>query len=557
MPKPNRDPFSQGIELPQFQKESRLAPPSPPSPPPPSPPILASLRKISFMGTEIMFKILPSFVEEQLREKLEKEWVQKVEDKFKEIAAKLKRIAKQQNKPSKKPPSIKIIYEDGRKKIKWDLLASLHAINEFWADIFKHVLKQESKTRVKAVKTIRNKVAHQELISLQEAEYGLESQIHLAKDVDADEDDINELEKLRPLLDNVKEGKQPDRMPSPDDNKQGWEHLIENIRPIEELGDLKYTLGRYDETIEHYAQIIDKLEDCTGEDSTGQIELARYKARIYTKKGNAQAKQGDNEGTVKDFDKALEHDPNNAETYYHRGYAKLSLGDNEGAIQDFDQALELEPNYAETYLIRGYAKVNLKNYEGAIQDYTQAITLDPNLADAYNNRGITKAELKDYRGVIEDFDKAIEIEPNYAEAYIGRGYTKNQLEDYRGAIKDYDKAIEIDPTMAPAYFTRGYAKAGLKDYRGAIEDFTQAIELNFKDAQTYYNRGYAKYLLKDYQGAIEDFDKAIELDPNLAYAYRNRGLAKKELKDYQGAIEDYTQAIEIDPNSAYAYRQQR
>ena len=82
------------------------------------------------------------------------------------------------------------------------------------------------------------------MISLEDAEYGLESEIHLAKDVDADEDDINELEKLRPLLDNVKKGKEVDLTSSPDDNKQGWEQFIENIDLQEEEGDLRYTLGK-------------------------------------------------------------------------------------------------------------------------------------------------------------------------------------------------------------------------------------------------------------------------------------------------------------------------
>ena len=38
-------------------------------------------------------------------------------------------------------------------------------------------------------------------MSLEEAEYAVESMIHLAKDIGANTDDINELENLRPILD--------------------------------------------------------------------------------------------------------------------------------------------------------------------------------------------------------------------------------------------------------------------------------------------------------------------------------------------------------------------
>ena len=55
----------------------------------------------------------------------------------------------------------------------------------------------------------------------------------------------------------VKEGKPLYITPRPDDNKQGWEQFIETI---EKEGDLKYTLGRYDEAIKTYDGII----ECAG-----------------------------------------------------------------------------------------------------------------------------------------------------------------------------------------------------------------------------------------------------------------------------------------------------
>ena len=47
---------------------------------------------------------------------------------------------------------------------------------------------------------------HEQLVSLEEAEYGLESMIHLAKEIGANTDNINELENLRPFLDQREEG---------------------------------------------------------------------------------------------------------------------------------------------------------------------------------------------------------------------------------------------------------------------------------------------------------------------------------------------------------------
>ena len=69
-------------------------------------------------------------------------------------------------------------------------------------------------------------------------------------------------------------------------------------------------------------------------------------------------------GAIKDYDKAIELDPNDAKAYNFRGYAKWLLGNNDGAMKDFDQAIGLDPYYANAYNFRGVAKFSLKGYRG-------------------------------------------------------------------------------------------------------------------------------------------------------------------------------------------------
>ena len=81
-----------------------------------------------------------------------------------------------------------------------------------------------------------------------------------------------------------------------------------------------------------------------------------------------------------------------AQTHFYIGlsYQQEKKGRYEEAIKEYNQAIELNPNFAEAYNNRGNAKHELRRYEEAIKDYDQAIELNPNFAEAHNNRGLCK-----------------------------------------------------------------------------------------------------------------------------------------------------------------------
>jgi tetratricopeptide (TPR) repeat protein len=85
------------------------------------------------------------------------------------------------------------------------------------------------------------------------------------------------------------------------------------------------------------------------------------------------------------------------------------LGQYSAAIRDFDKAIQLEPDDAEAYNNRGVAKKKLRQYLAAIRDYNKALQLKPDHAEAYINRGNAKLDLEQYTAAINDYDKAIQL----------------------------------------------------------------------------------------------------------------------------------------------------
>ena len=68
--------------------------------------------------------------------------------------------------------------------------------------------------------------------------------------------------------------------------------------------------------------------------------------------------------------------------FYKSGNKKLDEGDYQGALDDYSKAIELDPENPEIYIARGDVRsvCNMAdgNYQGAIDDYSKAIELTSN-----------------------------------------------------------------------------------------------------------------------------------------------------------------------------------
>ncbi|HWY40119.1 MAG TPA: tetratricopeptide repeat protein [Chthoniobacterales bacterium] len=220
--------------------------------------------------------------------------------------------------------------------------------------------------------------------------------------------------------------------------------------------------------------------------------------------------------TPKDFqviEPKIGPNPKDAAGYITRGNIRGHNGDVNGAIADFGRAIDLDPKSTGAYYSRGLAKRDKRDFDGAIADFNHAIELKPNDHDYFNDRGIAKRGKGDNDGAIADYSKSIELDPKNAEfAYFNRALAKNSKEDKDGAIADYNKAIELNPKNANTFNNRGNVKKAKGDLDGAIEDFSKAIEINPKIALIYKNRSEAKRANGDAAGADADLKSAAELN---------------------------------------------
>ncbi len=95
-----------------------------------------------------------------------------------------------------------------------------------------------------------------------------------------------------------------------------------------------------------------------------------------------------------------------------------ALGKLNKTFKDFDKALEINPDDAITYNTRGAVYFYKDDLDKAFADYETAIYLNSNHGEAYIRRGIIHLERCKYQEVIDDIEYGFELSPEFKESVI-------------------------------------------------------------------------------------------------------------------------------------------
>lgn len=139
------------------------------------------------------------------------------------------------------------------------------------------------------------------------------------------------------------------------------------------------------------------------------------------------------------YHEALAHykygiDKNSAfgELYYHQGLAWVSINKYQNGIDDFQKALQHLPNNGDNLKFKIWLNlgINLRRVgklEQSVVELKNAITLQSNKAQAHNNLGLSLFELQDWSEALQSYSKAINLE---AQSVADLGLTKEYLALY-------------------------------------------------------------------------------------------------------------------------------
>jgi len=204
-----------------------------------------------------------------------------------------------------------------------------------------------------------------------------------------------------------------------------------------------YQLSAVDYAMGHAAWSLPVL--IAGSFAVGALrKRRRQSARPHFESALQCTRDGDLDGALAEYTKAIEIDPKFESALVNRGDIYQHRGDYDRAIADFTKAIKAGPEGITVLALisRGTAYEKKGDFDRAIADHSQAIKKS-GAAGAYYNRGNAFAGRGDFARAIADYTKAIELEPNAAVAYQARGRAYDRQGNAAQARADYATAREI------------------------------------------------------------------------------------------------------------------
>ena len=218
------------------------------------------------------------------------------------------------------------------------------------------------------------------------------------------------------------------------------EEAIRTTRPDQpnifiELGDAKRHSGDLTGAISAYRQA---------------LQLDPLSSRAQRRLGATLGSIGQQDEALAVFQRAIEHEPDNALLWYEQALIESRGGKREQAIQDFRKALELKPDFADAQNNLGTNLIQIGNQQGAELAFRAALSTDPYDGSTHANLGRLLAGKGDWNQAAFHLKKATELDPEDVNARMAYAVVLLQMNRLPEAEKEAETAVKADPKSVQA-----------------------------------------------------------------------------------------------------------
>lgn len=305
-----------------------------------------------------------------------------------------------------------------------------------------------------------------------------------------------------------------------------------------------------------------------GTEDTAAYELylrARYHARQRSPDSLADA--------VKEYQQALDRDPQFAKAYAGLADANFALGsymvaDSRSsyakAEADASKAIELAPDLAEAHAILGYMYFrNDWRFADGEQEMRHAIALEPNEPKYHVWYATLLTELERFPEASNELDAAKKVDPYWAPIYGSEAYLAAASHQWERMNKATDMLVSLKPDwpgtydeLAWGYWLSDQPEKAIAEWRrmAILEKDADRVALEDRGLAAFHQGGEKAYANVRLKAAINLADKNPgDPDFQIAEWYAYAGDKEESLIQLTKMVDNHDmRALEISVNPAYA-----
>ena len=253
--------------------------------------------------------------------------------------------------------------------------------------------------------------------------------------------------------------------------------------------------------------------------------------REFMKNGQQYATAGKLKEAIIEYRNAIQQDPRFGEARYALAGALLKTGDNQGAYREYQRAADLLPNDAEAQMWAGEMNLVAGQFEDAKSHADKAIAIDAKNVRAQLLKANALAGLKQLDAAVEQAQGAAGLDPGSTRTFRNLAVLQYAKGDNAAAEKTFKKIVETDPkamdarvALANFYWSIGRRDVAETTLREALAADPQSVIVNRALAALYLSSerlAEAEKPLKLIADETKDADSIIALSDYYRATRRN------------------------------------
>lgn len=282
--------------------------------------------------------------------------------------------------------------------------------------------------------------------------------------------------------------------------------------------------------------------------------------QAYRQQGLALLDQGDYEGAVDAFNKALQERVGivsnlEEDINFYKAHAQMEAGSVKDAIATYSAIIDYDKKNADAYYLRGCAYISAGQAKEAAADFQKAADNDKKNGQMY--AGIYEQLV--LAGMLDEaaayLDQGLKIKGDGAAACLSRGRLYYVSGNYEKAEAELNAALDKKETTANLYLGRVLKAQGQQEEATAY--YEAYLEENPNDSKVLYELGQISFQEENYEQAVSWFEEGMACKNvmNKRELWAGKIAALEHMGNFEAAKQEMQVYLESYPNDGAAQRE--